>query len=96
MLFKNLIFLKEIRANNNAENNLRKHLGSKSHNLEQHLFKSQKSKSKSKDQNQNQIPSQRVKELDEALVNCIIEDARPFGDFSKPGMVKFLNVASRY
>ena len=31
--------------------------------------------------------------LDEAVVDCIIEDSRPFGDFSKPGMKKFLNKA---
>ena len=39
------------------------------------------------------IDQQRLNELDDALVNCIIKDARPFGDFQKDGMKDFLNVA---
>lgn len=27
------------------------------------------------------------------MINCVIEDGRPFGDFSKPGMLKFLTLA---
>jgi len=35
----------------------------------------------------------KLAELDEAVVDCIIEDSRPFGDFSKPGLKKFINNA---
>lgn len=57
--------------------------------MKEFMYNSQKSKSDLP----NSIPIQRIKELDEALVNCVIEDARPFGDFSKPGMVNFLKIA---
>ncbi|CAF0754591.1 unnamed protein product [Brachionus calyciflorus] len=31
-------------------------------------------------------------EIDKALIECVILDSRPFGDFSKPGIKKLLNV----
>ena len=38
------------------------------------------------------IDSKKKQEIDKALIECVILDSRPFGDFSKPGMKKFLNV----
>ena len=32
----------------------------------------------------------RKKQLDDAMLDCIIEDARCFGDFRKNGMIKFV------
>ena len=31
-------------------------------------------------------------EIDEAVINCIIQDGRPFNDFHKPGMQHLLNI----
>ncbi len=39
----------------------------------------------------DQIKPEKKRELDKAAVDCIITDARPFGDFRRPGMSKFLN-----
>lgn len=34
-----------------------------------------------------------VRELNSAVAACIVKDGRPFGDFAKSGMVKFLKIA---
>ena len=39
----------------------------------------------------NPIKPDRKLELDEAAIDCIITDGRPFGDFRRLGMSRFLN-----
>jgi hypothetical protein len=39
------------------------------------------------------IPTQKKRKLDEAAINCIISDARPWGDFKRGGLTKFLSAA---
>ena len=63
-------------------------MGSKTHNLNQYLYESQKTETTK----QPEISPSRKNEIDVAIIECILEDARPFGDFSKPGMLKLLNV----
>lgn len=45
----------------------------------------------SKNTHPNVISPSRIKELNKALIDCIIRDKRPIDDFHKPGMLKFLN-----
>lgn len=40
-----------------------------------------------------QIKPDRKQELDDAAIDCIIIDSRPFGEFRRPGFEKFLSVA---
>ena len=35
------------------------------------------------------------KKLNEAILECIIEDSRPFGDFRKKGMQEFLKLVKK-
>jgi hypothetical protein len=39
------------------------------------------------------ISSEKKRRLDEAAINCIIMDSRPWGDFRRNGMIQFLKVA---
>jgi hypothetical protein len=39
------------------------------------------------------ISTEKKRLFDEAAINCIISDARYWGDFKRPGMIKFLSVA---
>ena len=39
------------------------------------------------------VSAEKKRLLDEAAINCIISDARCWGDFKRPGMAKFLSVA---
>ena len=41
---------------------------------------------------EHELSPGRKKEIDTAIANCVIEDARPFGDFKKSGMLKLLNL----
>jgi hypothetical protein len=68
--------------------NLRKHLWHR-HKNSDYLYPSQFKKLVKK-QDQPITPA-RKKELDDAIINCIIQDSRTFNDFSKPGMKEFLN-----
>ena len=45
-----------------------------------------------KDTHPNVISPSRIRELNKALIDCIIRDKRPIDDFHKPGMLEFLNV----
>ena len=70
---------------------MRKHL--KTHlkensELIKYLYKSQSQKTET-----NQLNPIAKPKFDDAVINCIIEDARAFGDFRKPGMMKFLKLA---
>ncbi|CAM4807511.1 unnamed protein product [Rotaria magnacalcarata] len=58
--------------------------------MEQYLFQSQK---KDHDENKQSVPSNLKKKLHNAAIDCIIQDGRPFGDFHRPGMKKFLAIA---
>ncbi|RNA27827.1 hypothetical protein BpHYR1_028262 [Brachionus plicatilis] len=78
--------LKNYKAAKNSDSNLRKHLGGV-HNMDV-LYASQVTASK-----KIEIDSQRRKELNKAVLECIIIDSRPFGDFSKSGMKHFLSKA---
>jgi hypothetical protein len=40
--------------------------------------------------NNEPVSKDEAKKINEAILECIIEDSRPFGDFRKPGMQKFL------
>ena len=73
---------------NTGDGNLRKHLWHVHHDPD-YLYPSQY-KRLVKNSVQSITPA-RKKELDEAIVNCIIQDSRTFNDFSKPGMREFLN-----
>jgi hypothetical protein len=53
------------------------------------LFESQRNQSV---RNPKQIKPEKKRELHEAAIDCIITDSRPFGDFRRLGMAKFLNV----
>ena len=57
--------------------------------MEQFLYPSQKKQRESK----RDLPAHKVKELHEAAIKCILEDSRPFGDFRKEGMRRFLSIA---
>ncbi len=39
------------------------------------------------------ISTEKKRLFDEAAINCIISDARCWGDLKRPGMIKFLSVA---
>jgi hypothetical protein len=39
------------------------------------------------------VPDEKKRQLDEVAINCIIIDSRPWGDFKRSGMLKFLNIA---
>lgn len=43
-------------------------------------------------ENQDKNLQLNYKEINQALIHCIIKDSRPFCDFSKPGMMHFLSV----
>ncbi|CAF3087484.1 unnamed protein product [Rotaria sp. Silwood2] len=58
--------------------------------MEQYLFKSQKSDNVVK---KKFVPPNLKKKLHNAAIECIIKDGRPFGDFRREGMKKFLAVA---
>ena len=34
------------------------------------------------------------KQLDEAIVKCIVQDSRSFNDFNKPGMLELLRIVA--
>ncbi|CAF4026770.1 unnamed protein product, partial [Rotaria sordida] len=40
----------------------------------------------------NQIKPEKKQEFHQAAIECIVTDGRPFGDFRRPGMLKFLNI----
>ena len=39
------------------------------------------------------VSSEKKRIMNEAAIECIIADARPWGDFQRPGMSKFLSIA---
>ena len=41
------------------------------------------------------VDKETSKKLNEALLECIIEDSRPFGDFRKKGMLEFLKLVKK-
>lgn len=53
------------------------------------MYESQRKSNKTV-KNMPKISPEKSKLLNEAILECIIEDSRPFGDFRKPGMRKFL------
>lgn len=72
-----------------SDSNLRLHLGTV-HGLQHFLFPSQRKSIAS----QNQVVSnERRAELNQAAINCIIDDALPFGAFRRRGMREFLLTA---
>lgn len=97
---------KSLKMINGIDSGLRKHLGSV-HDMERYLYKSQQNQKKqqeSPDPPEDDTTAENTtcrlvftreikKELDDAVLNCIIEDGRSFNDFRKPGMKKFLKLA---
>ena len=71
--------------NNNYETNLRKHLGNV-HKIPNIMFASQQ-------KNVNEKKPIDSAPIDEAILNAIIIDGRPFNDFNKPGIKKVLSIA---
>jgi hypothetical protein len=41
------------------------------------------------------VDKETSKKLNEAIIEYIIEDSRPFGDFGKKGMLEFLNLVKK-
>jgi len=60
--------------------------------MEQYLFKSQQ-KDYSVNIKKISMSSSLKKKLHNAAINCIVKDGRPFGDFRREGMKKFLSIA---
>ena len=67
--------------------NLRKHIFHV-HKKSEYLYDSQK-KLLVQDE---LVGMQNKDEIDEAVINCIIQDGRPFNSFHKPGMQHLLNI----
>ena len=70
---------------------MRKHLWH-GHEKAEYLLESQHKRLVHKE-NDHKISVKRKKELDDAVINCIIQDSRTYGDFSKSGMKQFLSIA---
>jgi DNA-directed RNA polymerase subunit RPC12/RpoP len=84
------------------DSGLRKHLGGV-HDMSNFLYASQKKQlkayveSKEEETAENSkssefclaLTKERIKQLNEAVVDCIIEDGRSFNDFRKRGMIRF-------
>ena len=68
----------------NSDSNLRSHLFH-AHGIEKHLYPSQLARLK-KSEKEIVFSKGHKEELDRAVINCIIKDSRPFGDFAKKGM----------
>jgi len=62
------------------------------HGIEKHLYPSQQTRL-NKSEKKIAYNKDQKEELDKAVINCIIKDSRPFGDFAKKGMQDFLQVA---
>ena len=79
---------KVIKMGNNSDINLRSHLHYM-HGRSDVLTDGQKVKNDKIKIDEASIPEEK-KLIDEAVLECIYEDSRPFGDFIKPGMRKLL------
>jgi hypothetical protein len=82
-----------VKMGNNSDINLRSHLAF-NHDRKDLLTKGQKKVNKllkNKDIDDRINPGEK-KLVDEAVLECIYEDSRPFNDFNKPGMRKLFNV----
>jgi len=84
-----------------SDTNLRKHLGTKE-NMPEFLYPSQryhkdmmmaKKQKNLTSSSLPQIPNERKIQLDNAILECIIEDSRSFLDFNTKGMRQFLKIA---
>ena len=86
-----LSLIKVYQAARMSDSNLRLHLGT-IHGLQHLLFPSQKKLSLMSTTTATgySMPTDRRKELHTAAMNCIIDDALPFGAFRRPGMSRFL------
>ncbi|CAF3053233.1 unnamed protein product [Rotaria sp. Silwood2] len=87
-------------ANNGSATNLRRHLFAK-HDITAAVYDSQLAEIKPKPAPKNDttttLSKTRTKELDKAIVDCIIDDSLPFTTFMKSGMVNLLKTFdSRY
>ena len=75
----------------NSDSNVRTHIG-RVHFKTEYMYPSQlKRKEKNQDNQKslsNKLDPKSSKELNEAIIECIVEDSRPFGDFRKSGMRK--------
>ncbi|CAF1116963.1 unnamed protein product, partial [Brachionus calyciflorus] len=74
-----------------SDANLRKPLGSNKHQMEV-LYKSQIKKVDLSNDQEVECDPEKRKIINEAILDCILIDSRPFSDFSKPGMMKLIDV----
>ncbi|CAF4047465.1 unnamed protein product [Rotaria magnacalcarata] len=79
---------KPIKTAYNNDCNLRSHLG-RAHNMFEVMYESQKRQRVSKS---SKIRPEKKREYHQAALNCIVTDGRPFGEFRRAGMAKFLDV----
>lgn len=88
-------------AYNGSVTNLRRHLFTK-HDISAAAYNSQllqikQPKTVELNKISTTLPKLRQKELDKAIVDCIIDDSLPFTTFTKPGMMNLLKTFdSRY
>lgn len=81
-----------MKTSDRSDTNLRSHLFYR-HNKHDLLYESQKEQKPIKDVS-NKIDTDKKILIDKKLVESIIKDARPFGDFKKRGMLEFLKELS--
>jgi hypothetical protein len=87
-------------AYNGSATNLRRHLFA-IHDITAAVYDSQLAQIKQKPTLPNDVPTTlsktRKKQLDKAIVDCVIDDSLPFTTFMKPGMINLLETFdSRY
>ncbi|CAF2121014.1 unnamed protein product, partial [Rotaria magnacalcarata] len=76
-----------IKTTYNSDTNLRSHLG-RAHHMAEVMFDSQRQQRVKKS---HQIPTEKKHVYHTAAFECIVTDGRPFGDFRRAGMSKFLD-----
>ena len=75
-----------------SDANLRQHMYTK-HGCDNFLYPSQKKRILATQESFTLVDRKRCRELDKALVDCVIHDGRSFNDFRKEGFVNFLKIA---
>ena len=81
-----------VKMGNNSDINLRSHLAF-NRDRKDLLTKGQKENRLGKDKDNNvTMNSSEKKLIDDAVLECIFDDSRPFSDFCKPGMRKLFKV----
>lgn len=87
MAFLLFINFQSIKTTYNNDSNLRSHLG-RAHNMAEVMFDSQRQQ---RAKTSHKIPTEKKHLYHAAAFECIVTDGRPFGDFRRAGMSKFLD-----